>query len=230
MEQGCSQPHVPLTTPEGIALVITPVRRAATSAVCTILLVGSAACTDGSPTPTARSSAPGSPSTGSSATISAAPVPLDVKVTRVSGKLSPRARGDLEDNVRRTVSEYVDTAFLGGTYPRNDFSDSFGAFTAGAQQQARRDVDLLTNKELGPTTESVTPKVQAAYLSVLAPYKVAAGVTARLRLRFVADQGSQGEKQVTVQGRLLMTRKKSGGWAIFGYDLSRSVQTVGKES
>jgi hypothetical protein len=220
----------PLSTPEGIAQVITPVRRALAGAVCASLLVGTAACSGGPPTPTARSSAPDSPSTGSSATLTAAPVPLEVRVTRVSGTLSPRARGALERNVRRTVSAYLDAAFLGGTYPRSDFSDSFGAFTAGARQQARHDVALLTNKELGPTAESVTPKVQAAYLSVLAPYKVAAGVTARLRLRFVADQGAQGRTQVTVHGRLLLTRKKSGGWAIFGYDLSRSARTVGKES
>lgn len=205
----------------------TPVRRAAAAALCAVLLAVPSACTGKSSEPAAE---PSSPSTGSSATLAARPAPLTVRVTRVSGKLSPQARKALEGNVRRTVAGYLNRAFLGGPYPRSSFSPAYAVFLPSVRRQAHRDSWLLTNKGFGPTTESVTPKEQSAYLSVLAPYKVAAGVTARLRLSFVADRGDKPAKLVTVQGRLMLTRKGSGGWAIFGYHLSRSVRTLGKGS
>jgi hypothetical protein len=151
-----------------------------------------------------------------------------VTVTRVSGTLRAPSRRSLEANVGQTISRYLDAAFVGGTYPRSDFSQAFTAFVPSVRAQARRDAWLLTNKGLGPSTRAVTPREQAAYLSVLAPYKVAAGVTARLNLRYVADRGDQPAKQVTVGGRLVLTRQSSGGWAIYGYHLTRSVTTLGK--
>lgn len=204
----------------------TPVRRAAAAAVCVVLLAVPTGCTN-KPSSSA-SSPPPSASTGASATLNAKPVPLKVAVTRVSGKLKPTAQRQLEANVRRTISHYVNAAFLAGPYPRAGFATAYRSFAPGVRHQARRDGWLLTNKGLGPSTEQVTAKELSAYLSVLAPYKVAAGVTARLKVRFVADRGDRPAKAVTVQGRLMLTRKKSGGWTILGYDLSRSVRTVGK--
>jgi hypothetical protein len=208
--------------------VKTAVRRASAAALCAVLLALPTACTGKSSGPAAKPTPPAS--TGSSATMQARPVPLKVVVTRVSGKLGSRARKNLEANVGRTISRYVDGAFLGGHYPRSGFSEAFSAFVPGVRQQARHDSWLLTNADVGPTTQSVSPEEQAAYLSVLAPYKVAAGVTARLRVRFVADRGDKPGREVTVTGRLMLTRKKKGGWAIFGYHLSRSVRTVGEGS
>lgn len=206
----------------------TPVRRAAAAALCAVLLAVPSACTGKSSEPSGKPSS--SASTGSSATLAARPVPLTVRVTRVSGRLSPPARKALEGNVRKTVAGYVNRAFLGGPYPRSSFSPAYAVFLPSVRRQAHRDSWLLTNKGLGPTTESVTPKEQSAYLSVLAPYKVAAGVTARLRVAFVANRGDKPAKLVTVQGRLMLTRKGAGGWAIFAYHLSRSVRTLGKGS
>ena len=167
------------------------------------------------------------PSPSSSPTASATPpapksVPLKVVVTRVSGKLPEKSRPALEANVGKVVSAYVDGAFLGGDYPRSDFGGAYGAFTSGAAGDARRDADLLTNRELGPSTESVRASRRTAYLSVLAPYKVAAGVTAKVDLVFVVDRGDQTAQRVRLAGRLLLTRNKSNGWSIFGYDLHRS--------
>ena len=71
---------------------------------------------------------------------------------------------------------------------------------------------------------------QTAYLSVLAPHRVAAGVTALVHLRFVAERGDRPDKEVTVKGRLMLTRKNDGGWKIFGYDLTQSATTVGEGS
>ncbi len=49
---------------------------------------------------------------------------------------------------------------------------------------------------------------RTAYLSVLAPYKVAAGVTAKVDLVFVVDRGDRTAQRVRLAGRLLLTRNK----------------------
>ena len=202
--------------------------------LCGVLVATTAACTSPDDAPgaapgTEESSSPAeSPTT---ATAEPAPVvPAKVRVTRVSGRLKEKDREVLADNVRKVVTAYFDDAFLGGEYPRESFGDAFGTFSAGAARQAEADRDLLTNRVLGPTTEAVEVRRQTAYLSVLAPYKVAAGVTAQVHLRFVADRGDAPSKLVNVKGRLMLTRKESGGWKIFGYDLSQNARTVGEES
>ena len=195
--------------------------KAAGPLVAGLLLL--AGCSGGSsPEPAPRPSA--SPSPSSTETTSAAPasVPWKVVVTRVSGKLPKKSVAPLEGNVRATLASYVDGAFLAGDYPRDDFGDAFGAFTAGAARDARRDQDLLTNHPLGASTTSVRATRRTAYLSVLAPYKVAAGVTAKVDLVFVVDRGDQPAQRVAVAGRLLLTRDKSNDWRVFGYDLHRS--------
>jgi hypothetical protein len=196
--------------------------------LCGLLAVAAGACTGGedAPAPTVEDSASPSPTAEPSATVEAKPAPVKVRVTRVAGRMRPKDREVLADKVGSVVSAYFDDAFLGGDYPRSDFDGAFATFSAGAAARARRDSDLLTNSDLGPTTESVVARRQTAYLSVLAPYKVAAGVTARVDLRFVADRGDEPDQEVTVKGRLMLTRRDDGGWKIFGYDLTRSATTV----
>jgi hypothetical protein len=158
------------------------------------------------------------------------PAAAKVRVTRVAGRLKPKDQEVLATKVGAVVTAYFEDAFLGGDYPRSDFDDAFATFTPGAAEQAKHDRDLLTNIDLGPTTDSVVASRQTAYLSVLAPHKVAAGVTALVDLRFVADRGDEPDKEVTVKGRLMLTRKNDGGWTIFGYDLTQSASTVGEGS
>jgi hypothetical protein len=178
---------------------------------------------------------PGEPSDTPSASATAAEEPdrsvePRVRVTRVAGRLKPKDREVLADNIGKVVNGYFEDAFTGGEHPRSSFGDAFATFSQGAARQADKDRDLLTNRVLGPTTQRIEVRRQTAYLSVLAPYKVAAGVTARVHLRYVADQGDDPAQRVDVKGRLMLTRKKSGGWQIFGYDLSRNARTVGEES
>jgi hypothetical protein len=193
--------------------------RSAVALVGVAVLLGTGACTR-EPEPDA------SPSPSASPTESVAPapesVPLKVVVTRVLGPLPAKDRPALEANVRKTLAEYVDGAFLAGDYPRSDFSGAFGAFTAGAARDARRDQAMLTNFPLGATTKSVRATRRTAYLSVLAPNKVAAGVTAKVDLVFVVERGDQPPQRVSLQGRLLLTRDAKAGWSIFGYDVHRS--------
>jgi hypothetical protein len=204
--------------------VRTRVRRTAAALSCTLIVGLCAGCTGDSSEPAAPS--PSSPSTGSPATLEPRPAPLDVRVTRVLGTLRKHQRSVLERRVGKVVAGYFDDAFLAGSYPRSGFDDAFSTFTRGARSQARQDRSLLTNSRLGPTTEAVLPKRRAAWLSVLAPYKVAAGVTARFDLRFVAQRGDKPARKVRLSGRLLLTRVKSGGWRIFGYHVARSVKGV----
>jgi hypothetical protein len=208
-----------------------PVRRGGAAALCLLLALTATACTGGSE-PQGDAPGPGqeAASKGGTPTLKPKPVPAKVRVTRVSGRLRPKDQEVLADNVRKVVTRYFDDAFLGGDYPRSDFDGAFATFSRGAARQADRNRDLLTNRDLGPTTESVVPKRQTAYLSVLAPYKVAAGVTARVHLDYLAERGDEPDKRVKVKGRLMLTRKKSGGWQIFGFDLARNVTTVGEGS
>jgi len=163
-------------------------------------------------------------------TTSAAPAPrsapLRVRVTRVHGRLAKKNRPPLERNVGAVVRRYVDAAFLAGDYPRSDFDNAFSTFSSGAAAKARRDRGLLTNARLGPTTESVRAVRRTAYLSVLAPYDVAAGVTARVDLRFQVDRGDRPAQRVRLSGRLMLGRDKSNRWKVFGYDLARSERPV----
>lgn len=192
-----------------------------------VLLTTAVGCTDEANAPQtvpegAGATTPSAPS-ATAAPAAAPSVPLKVVVTRVLGRLPRSSRPTLEANVRKAVAAYVDAAFLSGDYPRSDFGGSFPSFTRGAAADARRDQDLLTNRELGPTTESVRATRRTAYLSVLAPHEVAAGITARVDLVFLVDRADRPAQRVRLAGRLLLTRSSDGsGWSIFGYDVHRS--------
>jgi hypothetical protein len=151
----------------------------------------------------------------------AASAPIEVSVTHVAGRLRASDRAAVVGRVRRVLTTYAGQAFLGGPYPRTDFSDSFGAFTAGAARDARRDQALLTNADLGATTRSVRLSRATAYLSVLAPRRHAAGASAAVDWVFAVDRGDRSPERVHLQGRLLLTKEK-GAWRIFGYDVHRS--------
>lgn len=207
-------------------------RPIAAAFLCGLLVTTAGACTAGGDAapPAVEKSASVSATAVPSATVEARPAPLNVRVTRVAGRMRPNDRAVLADKVGSVLATYFDDAFLGGEYPRDDFDDAFATFSAGAAEQAKRDRDLLTNSTFGPTTDSVVARRQSAYLSVLAPAEVAAGVTARVALRFSVDRGEKPAKEITVKGRLMLTRTDDGGWKIFGYDLSQSASTVGEGS
>jgi hypothetical protein len=207
---------------------VQPVRRVVAGVSCAALLAGIAGCTGETDSPEESPSPLPGASTGAAPTLDAKPVPTQVRVTRVSGRLKKSARASLERNVGRTIGAYFDAAHLEGSYPRADFGDAFGSFSRGAAERARRDRGLLTNAALGRSTQAVAAKEKKAWLSVLAPNRVAAGVTARIRLVYLVDRGDARDQRVTISGRLMLTRKKSGGWQIFGYDVARSARPAEK--
>ena len=207
------------------------VLRPAIPVVLTVVLLGGASgCTTHHQEPSAEPSAKASSAVPSPTPTAPTSVPLQVRVTRVLGKLPDRARPPLQANIGRTVDAYLHDAFLGGSYPRSDFGDAFGSFTKGAASRARHDVDLLTNRSYGASTTAVRATHRTAYLSVLAPNKVAAGVTARVDLVMQVDRGDRPSQRVRLTGRLLLTRDAHNHWVIFGYDLARSDTPTGSGS
>jgi hypothetical protein len=187
-----------------------------------LLLALTAGCTGGASEDNAGSPAPSS-SVGQQPTLSAKPVPIEVTVAKVvGGHLRPDQRKQLARQVGGLVSRYFDDAFLAGKYPRDDFSGALATFSPGAARRATPERALLTNAEVGTTTDAVVARTKQARLDVLVPGRHVVGLTARVRLVFVQQPTDGVDKRVTVSGRLLVNRKKSGPWQIFGYDLTRS--------
>lgn len=227
MTSGCIQAHAEPTS-GGVTRPVTqhrPRPQHAAVAVLTVLLLGVAAgCTSDQDDPAGQAapSALPSRSLGAGPTLASKPVPLRIEVGKVRGdRLGKDQRRRLEREVAGTLSRYFDAAYLGGDYPRADFSRALGVFTLGAAQRAGRDRELLTNSAVGRTTQAVVPRVKEARIDVFKPNRFVAGLTARIRLVFVQERVDGAAQRVTVRGRLLLTRKKSGPWQVFGYDITR---------
>ena len=199
-------------------------RRTAGSLLAAVLLLPAGGCTGGSGDAT---SGPTRSPEATRTTRAKPSVPLRVRVTHVAGRLPDRNRRALATRVRRTVSGYLDDAFVSGPYPRTDFDDSFAAFTRGAAKRARADAGLLTNRPFGSTTRSVRATRRTASLSVLAAGARAVGVTARIDVGLVGDRGDRPARRSRLTGRLMLTPQGARQWKIFGYDLARSDTPAG---
>ena len=213
-----------LYTPSG------PTRPKVTTALlAAVLLVTSTACTEDAEGPTPAASPRQDPSTGTAATLNAKPVPVDVAVGSVVGsRLQKGQRSRIVRAASRVLSGYFDDAYLAGEWPRRDVSDAWRYFTHGAVSRARKDRDLLTNAGLDGSTEAVVSRRAWVRLDLFTPRDPVAGMTARVHLVFDVERGDKPAKQVTVSGRLLLTRVPSGAWRIFGYDVARSAQAAAK--
>jgi hypothetical protein len=206
------------------ATVLGSLPRLTTLLPAVLVVACAAACTSGpgSGSPEPAGSSPGSSSPGSATPAGPPSVPMRVEVTHVAGRLAPPRRQALAATVGRTISTYVDAAFLAVDQPRSGVNGSFTTFTRDAARQARGDQALLTNRSLGAAARSVRATRRTAYLSVLAPEKHVAGVTAAVDLVFRVDPRQGPAQRVEVRGRLLLTRDRTGAWRIFGYDVARS--------
>ncbi|MGB0099560.1 MAG: hypothetical protein WBP61_04695, partial [Nocardioides sp.] len=74
----------------------------------------------------------------------------------VTGRLPEAARQKLAGQVQAVVDGWIDAAYVAGDYPRASFADSWPGFTAGARSEAKRDGDLMSNRDLGDQVEEVT--------------------------------------------------------------------------
>jgi len=128
----------------------------------------------------------------------------------------------LRADVGKAVDAWFDGGFVGVDYPTTTFPDAFSTFTAQAKGDAQKQQNLLTTGQLGGHIDGVTTVKRAVTLDVLAPRGKAAGVTARIVLRFRTT--GDVTKTVTVTGRLFLTQSPGGAWRIFGYDVAKGLR------
>jgi hypothetical protein len=167
------------------------------------------------------------PSAGSpSSSIANPPLATVVTIGKVAGTVQKPNRqrfqhqaGHLRADVGKAVDAWFDGGFVGVDYPTTDFPDAFTTFTAQARVDAMKQPALMTTGRLGAHIDGVTTVKRSVALDVLAPRGKAAGVTARFVLRFRTS--GDVTKQVTVSGRLFLTRSAGGAWRIFGYDVAK---------
>ena len=149
-----------------------------------------------------------------------APPPLETTASlgKVTGKLSKDKRSRVRQQVARAVDAWLDAAYVGGDYPRNDFAAAWPGFTTGAKVDAKADKALMSNQDIGAQIDAVEATTREVTVDVLAVKGHAAGATARVVLRFQTDGAVQ--RKVEVRGRLLLTPTPDG-WRIFGYDVTK---------
>ena len=200
----------------------TPAARRGTLAslvLCLVLAVPLSACT---PSSAGDGGSPDRGSAGSvAASLAAAAAPTRVTVRRVHGRLPDGRRKAVRRQVTAVVESWWEAAYLGGTYPRSGFRSALPGFTRAARAQARRDLRLLSNRDIGARVESVTVERRRLELDVLAVGRRARAVTARFALRFTVT--GRAARTTVVRGRLFLTRRH-GPWRIFGYDVAKGAR------
>jgi hypothetical protein len=196
-----------------------PVRRAGRASLAALALALTAAalvtgCSGGSEEPATTTA----PSSSAANTDRPHPVESQVSFGEITGRLTPKTRQRLSAQVGEVVDGWADAAYLGGDYPRRDFSDAWPGFTAGAKQEAHGDRALMSNEDIGDRIDGVTPHRSLVHIDVLAVKTHPVGVTAHVFLGF----GTTGdlEREVRVKGRLFLTHTDRG-WKVFGYDMTK---------
>jgi hypothetical protein len=140
-------------------------------------------------------------------------------IGQVVGRLPRKDRQRVAGAVTPVVQRWFNAAYVGGDYPRKDFTDAFPGFTPGARSQAFRDRKLMSNRAISDRIEGVTPKTSRIWVDMLAVRSRPVAVTARFLLAF-RTRGDL-EHRVKVRGRLLLSRSDKG-WRIFGYDVAKN--------
>ncbi len=186
------------------------------SAVLAVVTAGAlAACSGDDP------AEPETPATPTEKAADAAPaVPTTATIGTVTGRLSKADRAQVRTNVTRAVDAWIDAAYVGGDYPRNDFRNAFSTFTAGARQRAVRDRTLMSNAGVGARIDTVKVLNRRLRIDVLAPGGRAAGVTAAIALGLGLQFTGDLERRERIAGNLYLTRE-DGRWRVFGYDVRR---------
>ncbi|WP_148614787.1 hypothetical protein [Nocardioides rubriscoriae] len=141
--------------------------------------------------------------------------------TVTGGRLSRAERGAVRDRVTAVVDDWFERAYLGGDYPRTDFTDAFDAFTPGARARAVDDRKLMSNAAVGTTTYAVRALARRAVVDVLAVAGRADAATVQFRLGMARAGESGAERRERVSGHLFLTFRKGDGWQVFGYDVQR---------
>ena len=180
------------------------------------LAVTLAAC---SGDPSEPSADPGDGDPAASGATDASAVATNAMLGKVRGQLPQGKRSKVREQVAHAVDAWFDAAYVGGDYPRNDFSDSWPGFTTGAKADAQDDKMLMSNFASGAGhLRGRGHHPQGLRRRACRPGPRASGATARFVLKFRTDGDVQ--RKVEVRGRLFLT-PGAEGWRIFGYDVAK---------
>ena len=191
-----------------------PALAAASILLC--LSLGATACSDEEGGPRSESSSQPPLPSGEPDTFE---IKTRTTIGQVVGRLPRKDRQRVADAVTPVVQRWFNAAYVGGDYPRKDFTDAFPGFTAGARSQAFHDRKLMSNRAISDRIEGVTPRTSRIWIDMLAVRQRPVAVTARFLLAF-RTKGDL-ERKVKVHGRLLLSRSDKG-WRIFGYDVAKN--------
>lgn len=142
-----------------------------------------------------------------------------LRVETVSGaeRLDEQTRTEIEGAVGDVLSDYVVEAFL-GTFPREQFVQSFEAFTGEAARQAAGDIEDLTAASAADATGVRATRLDARLSFLTRSGTVYAG-TAAVDFDFEATMEDGSTRRLTLDGRIMLASDE-GTWRIFGYDVT----------
>jgi len=142
-----------------------------------------------------------------------------LRVETVSGaeRLDEQTRTELEGAVGDVLSDYVVEAFL-GDFPREEFVQSFGAFTGEAARSAAGDIEELTAVSAGDATDVRATRLDARLSFLTRSGTVYAG-TAAVDFAFDATMEDGTTRELVLDGRIMLAAD-GGTWRVFGYDVS----------
>ena len=143
-------------------------------------------------------------------------VALRISTVTGGGELGEEDLSVIESEIGEVLSGYVGAAYL-GEHPRTGYVEALDGFTDRAAELAARELDVLT-----AAGEEDLTAVRATRLDTdLSLYVVdgqALGATADVGFAFEATTKEGDSRELTLDGRLLLTRTQAGG-AVFGYDV-----------
>ncbi|MDR7255377.1 hypothetical protein J2X46_004379 [Nocardioides sp. BE266] len=142
-----------------------------------------------------------------------------LRVETVSGadRLDDQTRTELEGEVGDVLSDYVVEAFL-GTFPREDFVQSFGAFTSRAARDAAGSIEVLTATNARDATAIRATQLDAR-LSFLTQRRAAYAGSARVHFAFDATMDDGATRPLVLDGRIMLV-PGDDSWQVFGFDLT----------
>ena len=147
-----------------------------------------------------------------------------LRVRTVSGaeRLDEQTRSQIERAVGDALSDYVVEAFL-GTFPRQQFVQSFESFTSGVAPEAAQDIEVLTAASAGDATGVRATRLDAR-LSFLSRAGTVYSGSAKVDFSFEATMEDGTTRPLVLAGRIMLDAGAEGAaddiWSIFGYDVT----------
>lgn len=195
------------------------VRAVGATVLACALTLGLVGCSDDEDPETDAPTSSSGPDDADDAGDVAPPLATTASIGKVTGALSEQSKDRLTTRITEVVDGWLDAAYVGGDFPRTDFSGAYPGFTAGAAREAAKDAALTSNKGIGDKVEEVVATKREVTVDALAVDRSAVAVTARIILAMRLSGGL--DRKERVRGSVFLTYR--GGWKIFAYDLKRGL-------